>query len=172
MTNRINVKLVLELLNKGMSAREIQRTRHIAPNSVAKVRKAAEAYRLLFPEAAKVEDSCIDPDYEYVLAELRRAGVSMSLLHEELKDGAREEGLLCKSYAKFCRGYAEFVTAKRVTNHLDRKPGQVMKVDWSGTTMRIVDPFTDEVSKAYLFVACLPYSQMTYVEATLDMKRK
>lgn len=115
MANRINVKLVLELLSKGMSAREIQRTRHIAPQSVSKVRAAAErlgvgwedvaqldepeAYRLLFPEAAKVEDSYIDPDYEYVHAELQRAGVNMLLLHEELKDRAREEGLLCKSYA-------------------------------------------------------------------------
>lgn len=187
MANRINVKLVLELLSKGMSAREIQRTRHIAPQSVSKVRAAAEklgvswedvaqldepdAYRLLFPESARVEDSYIDPDYEYVHAELQRAGVNMSLLHEELRDRAHEEGLLCKSYATFCRGYAEFVAAKRVTNHLDHKPGQVMEVDWSGTAMRLVDPFTGEVSKAYLFVACLPYSQMTYVEATLDMKQ-
>lgn len=187
MANRINVKLILELLDKGMSAREIQRTRHIAPQSVSKVRKAAadigvgwsdvarmdeaDAYRLLFPDAARTEDSYIDPDYAYVHAELQRTGVNMLLLYEELKDKAREEGLLVKSYTTFCRGYSEFVAAKNVTNHLEHKPGQVMEVDWSGATMRLVDPFTAEIAKVYLFVACLPYSQMTYVEATLDMKQ-
>ena len=46
-----------------------------------------------------------------------------------------------------------------------------MEVDWSGPTMRLTDPFTGEATKAYLFVATLPYSQYSYVEATLDMKQ-
>lgn len=187
MARKINAKLVLELLGKGMSAREIRRTRHIAPQSVAKVRAAAEAagvgwedvatmdegdvYRLLFPESAKAEEAFIEPDYDYVHTELQRTGVTMQLLHEELRDRAAEEGLLCKSYTTFCRGYADHVAARRVTNHLEHKPGQVMEVDWSGAAMRLADPFTGEVSKAHLFVACLPYSQMTYVEATADMRQ-
>lgn len=187
MARKINAKLVLELLGKGMSAREIRRTRHIAPQSVAKVRAAAEAagvgwedvatmdegdvHRLLFPESAKAEEAFIEPDYDYVHTELQRTGVTMQLLHEELRDRAAEEGLLCKSYTTFCRGYADHVAARRVTNHLEHKPGQVMEVDWSGAAMRLADPFTGEVSKAHLFVACLPYSQMTYVEATADMRQ-
>ena len=42
MAKKINAKLVLELLGKGMSGREIARTRRIAPQSVKKVREAAE----------------------------------------------------------------------------------------------------------------------------------
>ena len=41
MAKKINAKLVLELLGKGMSGREISRTRRIAPQSVRKVRDAA-----------------------------------------------------------------------------------------------------------------------------------
>ena len=37
--------------------------------------------------------------------------------------------------------------------------------------MRLVDEFTGEVTKAHLFVATLPYSQYSYVEATLDMRQ-
>lgn len=35
--------------------------------------------------------------------------------------------------------------------------------------MRLVGPVTGEIAKAYLFVAVLPYSQYTYVEASSDM---
>lgn len=37
--------------------------------------------------------------------------------------------------------------------------------------MKLVSEATGEVSKAYLFVATLPYSQYTYVEATADMRQ-
>ena len=42
MARRINAKLVLELLGKGMTGREIYRTRRIAQQSVKKAREAAE----------------------------------------------------------------------------------------------------------------------------------
>jgi hypothetical protein len=74
MAKKINAKLVLELLGKGMSGREIARTRRIAPQSVKKVREAAE-----------------------------------------------------------------------------HKPGQVMEVDWNGTTMELFCDATGEVATAHLF---------------------
>lgn len=43
-------------------------------------------------------------------------------------------------------------------------------MDWVGTAVSIVDELTGEVSKGYLFVATLPYSQYTYVELMSDMK--
>ncbi len=46
-----------------------------------------------------------------------------------------------------------------------------MEVDWSGTAMRLSCEATGEVATAHLFVACLPYSQCSYVEATLDMRQ-
>lgn len=46
-----------------------------------------------------------------------------------------------------------------------------MEVDWSDPTMRLTDPFTGETTKDYLFVAALPCSQYSHVEATLDMRQ-
>ena len=187
MAKKINAKLVIELLGKGMSGREIARTRHIAPQSVRKVREAAdekgvtwedvehlnegEVYDLLFPEQAEAEAACLQVDLDYVHRELMRDGVTLLLLYEEHCDRAAAEGLAHKSYTTFCRSYADYVVAKSVTNHLEHKPGQVMEVDWNGTTMRLSCEATGEVATAYLFVACLPYSQYSYVEATLDMKQ-
>lgn len=184
---KINAKLVLELLDKGMSGREIARTRHIAPQSVKKVREAAEekgaswadvehmeereAYDPLFPEQAEAEAACLQVDIEYVHKELMRDGVTLQLLFEEHCDEADAEGLAHKSYTTFCRNYADYVVAKSVANHLEHKPGQAMEVDWNGTTMELSCEATGEVATAYLFVACLLYSQYSYVEAALDMKQ-
>ncbi len=158
MVRKIPAKLVLELIDKEMSMRAIRRTRYIALQSVAKVLRAAkeknlrwkdvanmgeaEVYHLLFPRSAEVQEAFLEIDYDYVHAELQKTGVTLQLLHEGLEDKAAALGLLCKSYTTFCREYADYVTSKKVTNHLEHKPGQVMKVTWTETTMKLVDPFT------------------------------
>ena len=147
MARRINAKLVLELLGKGMTGREIYRTRRIAQQSVKKVREAAEekgvtwedvstmsekqVYDLLFPERAEIEDATAQVDYDYVHDELQRDGVTLLILWEEYRDQAIAEELVPKSYTTFCRGYRRYVTSRNVTNHLEHKPGQVMEVDWA-----------------------------------------
>lgn len=187
MAKKINAKLVMELLGRGMSAREIYKTRGISRQSTRKVIDAmaetgltwesasgmdeADVYDLLFPRQAEAKAAVLDTDYDYIHAELQRVGVTQKLLWEEYRDEAAAKGLAAVSYTSFCRGYRQYVTARNVTNHLEHKPGQVMEVDWSGPTMRLVDGVTGEVSKAYLFVATLPYSQYTYVEATADMRQ-
>lgn len=187
MAKKIDAKLVLELLGRGMSGREIQKTRHIAQQSVKKVREAAkergiawadvahmngdEVYDLLFPDQAQAKAATANIEIDYVHSELQKTGVTLKLLHEEYCDQARSEGLAAKSYTSFCRDYSEYVIARNVTNHLEHKPGQVMEVDWNGASMRLENPTTLERTKVYLFVACLPYSQYSYVEATLDMKQ-
>jgi hypothetical protein len=47
-----------------------------------------------------------------------------------------------------------------------------MQVDWTGKTCSIIDTDTGELIKAYVFVAVLPYSGYSYVEAFLDMKQE
>lgn len=82
MARRINAKLVLELLGKGMTGREIYRTRRVAQQSVKKVRDAArergvawedvspmgerEVYDLLFPEQAELNEATAQIEYDYV----------------------------------------------------------------------------------------------------------
>lgn len=44
-----------------------------------------------------------------------------------------------------------------------------MEIDWSGSTAFIIDRDTGEKVKAYVFVATLPCSQLSYAETTLSM---
>lgn len=187
MAKHSNVKLIIELSAKNMSRREIARTRHISAHTIKKVLDRAsekgvvwddvsllgndEIAAMLFPEDKEAEKTLLRPDYDYAHSELRKVGVNLKLLWEEYCDKCAASNKVSVSYVTFTREYADYTVAKNVTNHLDHKPGQAMEVDWSGSTMRLVDPTTGEVSKVYLFVAVLPYSQYTYVEATLDMKQ-
>ncbi|EKC59276.1 transposase [human gut metagenome] len=55
--------------------------------------------------------------------------------------------------------------------HLNHKPGEVMQVDWAGDTAAVIDTDTGEIIPAYVFVATLPYSGYSYVEAFFSMNQ-
>lgn len=187
MAKKIKVKLILELREAQMSQREICRTRKMSQHSVGDVCRIAgelgityndvkdktneEVYRLFYPDKYVSETLYKVPDYSYVHTELKKTGVNLKLLWHEYKDKCQSSNALFMGYTKFCEGYSEYVTANSLTNHLRHKPGMVCEVDWSGSTMSIIDRATGEIITVYLFVATLPYSQYSYVEPCLDMKQ-
>lgn len=187
MAKKIKVKLILELRAAQMSQREICRTRKISQHSVGDVYRIAdelsiiyndvkdksdeEVYRMFYPDKYVSEVLYKAPDYSYIHKELKKTGVNLKLLWHEYKDSCKTSSALSMGYTKFCEGYSEYVTANSLTNHLRHKPGIVCEVDWSGSTMAIIDRATGEIIKVYLFVATLPYSQYSYVEPCLNMKQ-
>lgn len=60
----------------------------------------------------------------------------------------------------------------KATMRIQHKPGDAMQVDWAGNTIPCYDSVTGIEEKAYLFVAVLPCSCYTYVEACDDMKQE
>lgn len=186
MARKINVKLIMELRDAGLSRSTIASTRHISRHSVSDVFNIAdekgirysdirnleeqEVYRLFYPEKFANETMYGDPDYEHVHQELKKVGVTLKLLHEEYVERCERNGEIPMGKTKFNEGYAEFTIANRLTNHLEHKPGERAEVDWSGPTMRYVDISTGELITVYLFVGTLPYSQYSYVEPCLNMK--
>jgi transposase len=187
MANKIKVKLILELRETKMSQREICRTRHISQHSVSDVFKIAhekgicfedikdkseeEIYQMFFPDKFSTENLFKQPNYEKIHTELKKTGVTLKLLWQEYNDSCIADKSIAMGYTKFCEGYSGHVLTNSLTNHLTHKPGMVCEVDWSGSTMSIIDRETGEIIKVYLFVATLPYSQYSYVEPCLDMKQ-
>ncbi len=188
MASRARVKLILELTAQGISQNEISRTRGMSKHTVEKVLDAAkerglawedvqdmtdaQACEALWPERAEAARAVEAIDWDHVHQELARTGVTLRLLWEEYLAKAQEDGVAALSYTTFTRGYARYAKARGVTSRVEHKPGVAMEVDWSGPTMAVADPVTGEARKAYLFVAVLPYSQYTYVEATPDMRER
>lgn len=186
MANKIQVKLILELREAGLSRNSIAETRHMSRHSVSDVFHIAdekkityadirlldenEVYRMFFPDKFAVENLYEDPDYDYVHLELKKTGVTLKLLWQEYQGRCLQSDLIPMGYTKYCEGYSLHTTAHNLTNHLENKPGVKIEVDWSGPTMSYIDTSTGEIVTVYLFVATLPYSQYSYVEPTLDMK--
>jgi transposase len=172
---------ILRLNGQGLSQRIIADTQHCARNTVASTISLALKHGLLLPLPTDLTDEKIGelfypkreaplsnrkmPDYEYIHSELARNGVTLSLLWTEYCADCKTSGEIPFMYTQFCYHYRGFVERKKATMHIDRKPGDIMEVDWAGDTATITDSTTGTEYPAYIFVAALPYSQYAYVEA-------
>lgn len=112
------------------------------------------------------------PDYTYVHREMARSGVTLQLLWFEYYDRCREANEIPYQLTQFKKYYRDFVVKTKATMHINRKPGEIMEVDWAGQTAEIIDTDTGEVIDAYIFVAALPYSGYAYVEAFLSQNQE
>ena len=112
------------------------------------------------------------PDYDYVHRELSKPGVTQQLLWFEYCEKCRASGEIPYQLTQFKTYYREYVVKTKATMHINRKPGELMEVDWAGQTAYVVDSDTGEVLEAYIFVAALPYSGYAYAEAFFRLNQE
>lgn len=124
---------------------------------------------LLFPEKQAEAKGRHLPDFDYIHKELAKPNVTLSLLHHEYELDCRANNKIPYAYRTFCRHYNEYARKYKATLRIRRKPGEILEVDWAGSTAFIVDRHTGEKVKAYVFVATLPCSQLSYAKAFLSM---
>ena len=108
------------------------------------------------------------PDFEYINREMSRPGVTLQLLWFEYCDKCRDSGEIAYQLTQFKQYYRDWSMKSNATMHINRKPGELLEVDWAGQTAAIVDTDTGTDIEAYIFVAALPYSGYSYVEAFLS----
>jgi transposase len=129
--------------------------------TVAALDEEALERRLYGPKGSK-RDTRPLPDPAALHLELRRAGVTLQLLHLEYLE-RHPDGY---HYTKFCEVYREWVTQRAPTMRQVHVAGDKMFVDYSGKRPHYVEPATGEVIEVELFVAVLGASSYTYAEAT------
>ncbi len=99
---------------------------------------------------------------------LKRKGVTREMLHQEYKkqypDGYSRSG--------FCRYIQLYEKRSTTTMHLEHKAGDKLYIDFAGQKLSIVDQDTGEIIPVEVFVAILPCSQLTYVEAVPSQKKE
>lgn len=127
-----------------------------------------ELAKLLFPQGGGVKPVFKMPDYAWVHRELAKPGVTLQLLWFEYCDKCQSAGETPYQLTQFKKYYREYAAQTKATMHLNRRPGELMEVDWAGQTTAIIDDETGEVIDVYVFVAALPYSGYSYVEAFLN----
>ena len=99
----------------------------------------------------------------------RSFGCAVQFVKEGVLD--RLDGKAYQS-TQFNKYYSDYLNKTNATMHLNHKPGEVMQVDWAGDTASVIDTDTGEVIPAYVFVATLPYSGYSYVEAFFSMNQE
>ncbi|GKV64841.1 MULTISPECIES: IS21 family transposase [unclassified Sporosarcina] len=181
----VNCRKILELYFDGISQRTISSSTGHSRNTVSDVVRRAKQHgleslndtttnrwleELLFPEKQASEKGYFPVEWEKVHKELQKKNVTLALLHHEYAVEAREGGKIPYAYRTFCEQYGKYAKKYKLTMPIRRKPGEIMEVDWAGSTLHVTDRYTGEQIPAYVFIATLPYSQFSYVEAFLDMK--
>jgi len=105
------------------------------------------------------------PDYAAVHKEMAKAGMTQQLLWMEYCDTCRAAGDIPYGLTQFKTHYREYLNQTKATIHINRKPGDIMEVDWAGQTAHVIDTDTGDLLDAYVFVAVLSYSGYAYSEA-------
>jgi len=100
--------------------------------------------------------------------ELKKTGVTLQLLWEEYI-GENPAGL---KYTQFCFHYQKWREQEKISMHIDHKPGDKMFVDYTGQKMEITSAVTGEKTTVEIYIAILPSSQYTYVEASLSQNQE
>lgn len=109
-----------------------------------------------------------EPDPIWMHTELKRAGVTLELLHLEYL--AEHEGQDPYAYTAFCNRYRKWLKARGLSMRQSHKAGEKVFVDFSGKKPRVFDPLSGKSEEVELFVAVLGASSFTYAEATRDQK--
>lgn len=154
-------------VSSGAVAGAVGRAREAGLDWVAICRLDDEALdeRLYGPRGGRRNDRA-EPDCRAVHLELRRAGVTLQLLHIEYLE-AYPNGY---RYSAYCERYREWVAAQRLSMRQVHIAGDKAFTDYSGKKPRVVDPDTGELVEVELFVGVLGASSYTYAEATLTQR--
>ena len=119
--------------------------------------------KLLYRQAAAREPTYAEPDYAGVHQELKRKGVTLTLLWEEYLQAVGGRGY---QYTAFCTRYKDWTgQLKRAMRQIHRA-GEKLFADYAGPTVPIIDPLTGEIRPASIFVAVLGASSYTFACAT------
>jgi transposase len=173
------IREVLRLKDEcALTYSQIARSLRISKGSVANYLRNAEAAGLTHEEAARLDDAELTtrlspqrppapkfaaPDFALVHRELRRKGVTLTLLWEEYREAAQG---VPYSRSRFYERYQDFVRALRRSMRQTHVAGEKLFVDYAGPTVPVIDAASGEVRRAHVFVAVWGASNFTYAEAT------
>jgi transposase len=126
----------------------------------------AHLERLLFGRAGRPPQDLSEPDWRQVARELKRKGVTLSLLWQEYRQ-MHPDGY---GFTWFCEHYAAFARKISPVYRNRHEAGAAMQTDYAGHTIPLIDPKTGQIAQAQLFVAVLPASNLTFAYASLSQK--
>ena len=154
------------LLITDFSAQRIAKILNVAVNTVCHYRRLMEKQELTWDQIKELDDGDLVmmfmaakgrndkksmPDYaSYEKRKLKNKYLTNQFLWEEYKATHKENGY---SYSQFTHYYRKFLNRIRITERLLHYPGEILFVDYAGTTVPWQDKKSGQIEKAQIFVA-------------------
>jgi transposase len=180
-TVNLSMRKIEEILRlkfeTGLSHRQIAKSCGVSPSTVSEYLTHAKAAGLswplpegmtsaqldarLYPEKGNRDESHSVPDWKHINKEMKRDGVTRSLLWIEYRQ-EHPEGY---SYSRFCYHFRAWKRHLDPVMRQSHKAGEKLFLDYAGQTIQVIDPETGELREAQVFVATLGASNYTYAEA-------
>lgn len=178
-----DVRSILRLTHEGLSVRAISERLGLSKTTVAtyqlRAREVGLAWplppeydndaaltRALFRRVGRPPQDLAEPDWRVIAQELKRPGVTLTLLWQEYR-AAHPEGY---GYTWFCEQYGTFKRRANPSFRHRHEAGAVMQTDYAGQTVEVIDPQTGEVRPAQIFVAVLGASSLTFAMASFSQR--
>jgi len=174
------IKQLLRLHQQGAGKKHIARTLGISRNTVKTYLEKITTAGWQIEELLQLDDPVLsqrlhagNPAYkdtrfihftdrlDYFTRELDRVGVTRKLLWEEYR-AATPDGY---GYSQFCYHLSRLMNARRPSMVLTHHPADKLFIDFAGQTLPITDRHTGQITKCQVFIACLPYSDYSFVMA-------
>ena len=120
----------------------------------------------LFQQAGRPARDDAEPDWGYIAKELKRKGVTLSLLWDEYR-AAHPDGY---GYTWFCTRFRAFERRINPRYRNRHDAGAAVQTDYAGHTIPVFNPATGKEHQAQIFVAVLGASNYTFAWASLTQR--
>lgn len=182
----MDIKQIISLHLDGYSNRKIGQTLNISRNTVNTYMRLFSSCRHSFKQLLQLPEKELEalfPSYttikndrynqlmvyfEKVNLARRHPGFTFLFHYNQYKQEVKNP----YSYTQFMKHYNRKYAKIKGSMKLEHKAGHEVFIDFAGKKLHITDKLTGEVKPVEVFVAILPNSQYTYVEACMAQKRE
>ena len=171
------------VLTTALSNRAVAECAGMSHNTVGKYRDRLRDLKLTWDQVNEMTQDDLDrrlnigrerarkqfaePNWAKVHEEMAKPNVTLTLLHEEYKDGLTERGM---SESEFRRRYTAYKGTLNIVMRQPRRPGEELFVDYSGKRPFIVDTQTGAKQYVEMWVGVLGAGRKTFVHCSYSQQ--
>lgn len=182
----MDLKQILTLHLSGCSNRKIAKTLDISRNTVNSYMHLFTACDYTFEELIQMETSALKELFPSHTTIVNSRYNELMLCFKKVNDGRNYPGFTFLyhyteyqqqaenpySYTQFMEHYKKKYAQLKGSMKLEHEAGYELFIDFAGKKLHINDIITGDLIPVEVFVAILPNSQYTYVEASMSQQRQ
>ncbi|MBC8179608.1 IS21 family transposase [candidate division KSB1 bacterium] len=182
----MDVKQIITLKTDGLSNRKIGSLLGISRNTINTYVNLIQASKYKLEELLEFDNASLQELFPSHTTIVNKRYNELMLFLEQMNESRNHPGFTFLyhyyeyqkqaekpySYTQFMEHYNRKYAKIKGSMKLDHKPGHELFIDFAGKKLHITNRDTGELIPVEVFIAILPNSQYTYVEACMSQKRE